>query len=888
MEKNDGALKPDQVRGRLIGWWTAVMQRYAPWVIVIVIAATAGVLFYSVRNFRINSDFNSMISEKLHFRKLQMDFDKAFPQLTDTIVIVLDADTAEQAMAARKRFAAQLRKEKTLFRTIYEPGGGEFFETKGLLYMSLSELEGLSDKVAEAQPLLAFLSKDLSLRGLFSVLGMALKREELSSAQGGTIDKLLDRMGSTFDNISAGHPRQISWEEMMLAGKEADAQRRQFIMTQPVLYATESSPGEAAFQAVSNIARQLQIDKAHGITVRVTGDVALARENMAEVRNSTGAATAVSLILVGMVLYIGLGGSGRLVAASLATLITGLIWTTGFALFAIGSLNMISITFAVLFIGLGIDYCIQFCLRYRELVVSGCGDHDSIVIAARGVGKSLVLSCITIAIGFYSFVPTAYAGVAELGLISGTGMFISLFATLTLLPALLTIAPVRRKQKLPLSPGERVTSLPYRYSAPITGAAFVLGVLSIMVAPKIFFNYNPLDLYQESSESISTILDLFKDVNTQPWTASVLVRGKAESHKLAEKLGKLKEVKMVVSILDFVPERQADKLRIISDMSLFLPPTLSEAKVRHLKYDTNMAALLRFEKTLKKSRLASSASGRRLYESIEHFRKLLTNPVKGSEAFSVLETSMLSGLPSLFDMLTKSMQATAITESNLPRELASQYIAPDGRYRIQIFPSENIMHPEELKRFVRALYSVTPDATDSPVGIYESGKAVIASFQQATLSAMAVITIFLIIELRGIFVTGLILTPLVLAMLLTGATSVLLHIPLNFANVIVVPVLLGIGVHSGIIFMLRYQTEPPLHGNMLKTSTARAILFSSLTMLISTCSLSFSPHRGIASMGILLTICLCFVLAGTLVLLPALIQLSKRRSASVKKTCKKS
>ncbi|MBF0558441.1 MAG: MMPL family transporter, partial [Nitrospirae bacterium] len=147
---------------------------------------------------------------------------------------------------------------------------------------------------------------------------------------------------------------------------------------------------------------------------------------------------------------------------------------------------------------------------------------------------------------------------------------------------------------------------------------------------------------------------------------------------------------------------------------------------------------------------------------------------------------------------------------------------------------------------------------------------------QATLSAIILISVFLIIELRSIFVAGLVLTPLALAMLMTAAASVALHIPLNFANVIVVPVLLGIGVHSGIIFILRHRTEPPEHGNMLKTSTARAILFSSLTLLISTVSLSFSPHRGISSIGILLSICVCFVLAATLVLLPALLLLSKK------------
>ncbi len=657
---NRASAQPTSGTTRFIGWWTAAMQRYAPLVMVTVIAATAGVLFYSVKNFRINTDFNSMISEKLHFRKIEKDFDKSFPQLSDTIVIILDANTPEQAMSARKRFASQLRNEKDLFRNVYEPGGGKYFERNGLLYLGVNELEQLSDKLAGAQPLLAFLSKDLSMRGLFSVLGMALTHKELAGAQGGAMDQLMDRMSTTFDSISAGQPSQISWEEMMLGSAETAAQRRQFIMTQPVFKETEFSPGETALEAVQRIAGQLGINKANGVTVRITGDTALARENMDEVRNSTGAATVVSLILVGIILYVGLRGSGRLVAASLITVITGLIWTTGFALFALGSLNLISITFAVLFIGLGTDYCIQYCLRYRELIDSGYEGRDSIIIAAQGVGKSLVVSCITIAIGFYAFVPTAYAGVGELGLISGTGMFISLIATLTVLPALLTLTGVHKKEKLRLSPWEKPASFPYRYSSAIAGTAIVLGALSILVAPGVFFNYNPLDLYQENSECVSAIRDLCRDVNTNPWTASVLVKGKKASQALAEKLGRLKEVKMVVTVSDFIPERQTEKLGIISGITLFMPPNLAEAKMKHLNYSQNMAALANFEKTLGKSPLMSGASGRRLYASIRRFRLMLTSPVQGGKAFSALETSMLSGLPALFDMLSESMKAAPV------------------------------------------------------------------------------------------------------------------------------------------------------------------------------------------------------------------------------------
>jgi predicted RND superfamily exporter protein len=200
-------------------------------------------------------------------------------------------------------------------------------------------------------------------------------------------------------------------------------------------------------------------------------------------------------------------------------------------------------------------------------------------------------------------------------------------------------------------------------------------------------------------------------------------------------------------------------------------------------------------------------------------------------------------------------------------------VASDGRYRIQVFPRENLINRDALVRFVNAIYGITSDATDSPVTVYEAGMAIISSFRLAVLLALVAITAFLLLSMRSILVTALILVPLALAMLLTAAASVLLDIPLNFANVIVVPLLLGVGVHNGILFTLRYQTEPPADGNMLKTSTARAIFFSSLTTMISTGSLAFSAHRGIASIGILLTLCFGFLIISTLILMPAMFQI---------------
>jgi hopanoid biosynthesis associated RND transporter like protein HpnN len=848
---------------------------------VITLLITGGILFYAFTHFSINVDTSSMLSEKLHSRQLEKEFCGAFPNLSGTIVIVLDADTEERARSARTQLAERLRKETGLFKSVYEPGGGYFFEKNGLLYLSVKELEDFADTLASAQPFIALLSQDLSVRGLFSMLTMALSRGEEISLKDLRITILFDGMSEAFESVINDRRYHLPWQGMMF-GKGLAKQRHQFIILHPYLDFTKLSAGEMPLATVRHVLKELGLNGEHGVTARITGDVALSHENLTEVRNSVGIATLISFFLVGCCLFIGLGRSSRLVFTSLITLIIGLIWTTGFAVAFIGSLNLISVTFAVLFIGLGIDYSIQFCLRYRELVVSGFDYGECIGMTAKGVGRSLLVSCITIAIGFFSFVPTAYAGVAELGLISGMGMFISFFANLTILPALLTLLPLPRRNKRQSSSGGILLTLPYKYPKAILRVAVILGLGTLLLLPRVYFDYNPLNLYDKKSEAITTVKDLFKDPDSSPWTISILVRDAEAGRALAEKLGELKEVKMAITVSDFVPEGQQEKLGVLSDIRLMMPPALEGLRLKHLGYEQKVTSLNKFEEALMKSLPSFSGedarAAQRLYEDIRRFQTTIKNREEGQKAFAALEESLLSGLPSLFGRLGTLLQAGAVDMHSLPRDLVSQYVSADGRYRVQVFPRENILDRNALERFIHSVRTLAPDATDTPVTVYESGRAIASSFRQAALSALIVITLYLLIELRSVSFTILILIPLLLAMLLTAASSILSDIPLNFANVIIVPLLLGVGVHSGLIFTLRYRTEPPPEGNMLKTSTARAVLVSTLTTIVSTSSLSLSAHRGIASMGMLLALCLSFMLVCTLILLPALLELLGKRN----------
>ncbi|MFA5072992.1 MAG: MMPL family transporter [Nitrospirota bacterium] len=860
----------------LFGWWITFVQHHARTVVTVFFILTALVLVYSIKNFNINLDTSNMISSHLPFRKVEIDFNKTFPNLLNTLVLVVEAKNADLAVATRDRLTDELKKNPSLFQSVYVPGGGPFFEQNGLLYLNRNELEDFADNMAAAQPFIALLSQNMSLPGLFSVFGTILEHPEEGPLQDKRTLVLFQEMSRSLQQAQSLRPYLMPWQELMVGEKEMARQRKQFIIVRPVLDFSKLSSGIDPLESIRTIIRNLGLKNTEGVTVRITGDRALEEENLVEVQNSVGIATVASFFLVALILYVGLWRSGYLIASSLITLLVGLIWTTGFAVFFIGSLNMISITFAVLFIGLGIDYSIQFCLRFHELLATGKDARESGLITARGVGRGLLFSCVTTAIGFYSFLPTAYAGVTELGLIAGTGMFISFFANMTLLPAFLMLFPITKNRKQFTVPAFLYTllNIPYTHSRTVIICSFLLGLGSLFFLPKVYFDYNPLNLYNPKSEAIQTIQDLFKDPETVPWTASVIVEGEREAKALAEKIGKLPEVNMAITIFDFIPQDQADKHAILSNVRLFMPQ-LDAVDLRHASCGQNMQTLNTFEKTMSKMIPAYSGGARdslvELRTSIRKFQTLQSNPEQACKAFAALEQGMLSNLPGLFRTLAVSLSPHTVNRSDLPQELVEQYVANDGRYRIQVFPKENVIDRDALVRFVNALYNVTPNATDSPITVYESGMAIIRSFQMAVFLALIAITIFLLISMRSVFGTMLILMPLILAMLLTAATSVLFDIPLNFANVIVVPLLLGVGVHNGVLFALRYQTEPPKDGNMLKASTARAVLFSSLTMMISTGSLAFSTHRGIASIGILLTLCFGFLIFSTLILMPSLL-----------------
>ncbi|MFQ5667167.1 MAG: MMPL family transporter, partial [Candidatus Binatia bacterium] len=430
----------DEGLGRLLAAWVQVVQRRARFVVVLALAVTFAIIPYTAAHLRIDADATHMFAPNLPFQRLLADYDRAFPNLDDRLYVVIDAATPGRAQEAADALAGRLAREAGVFQSIYRPGGGPFFDTHALLYLEPRELEDLADRLADVQPYLAELAADESLRGNVAVLGKALDAVRTGTAIGFDLVAVLDRVRAAVDATLDGRPYEAPWRDVLFGHAAWASKRRQFLDLKPSLDFGALAPGKEAIAAVHRLARELRLDPAHGVRVRVTGSVALAYEEMESAKRGATIAALLSLALVTLILFVALR-SLRLVVATVVTLGLGLMWTAAFAALAIGHLNLFSVAFAVLFIGLGVDFGIHMCVHYRELTGRGRTAPDALAESVRTVGSSLTLCAATTATGFYAFWPTGFSGVAELGVICGTGMIISLVANLTALPAMLQLMP---------------------------------------------------------------------------------------------------------------------------------------------------------------------------------------------------------------------------------------------------------------------------------------------------------------------------------------------------------------------------------------------------------------------------------------------------------------
>jgi hypothetical protein len=533
----------------------------------------------------------------------------------------------------------------------------------------------------------------------------------------------------------------------------------------------------------------------------------------------------------------------------------------------VGSLNLLSIAFAVLFVGLGVDFGIQFSVRYRSERFKNDNLQLALENAARRSAVPLSLAAMATAAGFLCFLPTDYKGISELGKIAGAGMLIAFTTSITTLPALLDL----------LNPPGEGDPVGYAWLAPVDHflekhrVPIIVGTLLVVVAglPLLYymkFDFNPINLRNPKSESIATFLDLRKDPNTGANAINVMTQSEADAKKIEERLSKVPEVAEVRSLDSFVPQDQPAKLKLIGQAGKVLNPALNPDSVDAAPSDQENVDALKssvdsLRKTAGDSKGPGAVAARRLADALA---KLVgTDQPTRDKAQAIFVAPMKI----VFDQLRNMLQAQPVSLKNLPPELVAEWKTKDGLTRVEALPKGDPNDNDTLRRFATAVLAAEPTAIGGPVSILKSGDTVVKAFIHAGIYALVVISLLLWLTLRRITDVLMTLVPLLVAGAVTLEICVLIGLPLNFANIVAFPLLLGIGVAFKIYYVTAWRSG---RTNLLQTSLTRAIFFSALTTATAFGSLWLSSHPGTASMGKLLALSLVTTLAAVLLFQPAL------------------
>jgi hopanoid biosynthesis associated RND transporter like protein HpnN len=822
---------------------------------------------YAAQRLGVNTDTANMIDASLPWRRDYNDYRAAFPVRDRNLVIVVDAPSSRAADAFTAALLAELRREPELYRSVLLPGEGEFFERNGLLYLPTAELETLVEQLAAAQPLLGLLAARFDGAAVLDVARRTLENAGEGDAQ--AVGAFHDELATSLAAAAEGGAAPLDWRAL-LGG--APPTTRRIVVLQPALDFARLQPASVAIEGVRTIAARLNAGAAEPVTVRLTGSVAMEHEELLSVSRGAGLGVLATFVMVALVLYAALR-SWRLLAISLVTLLSGLTLTAAFAAAAVGQLNLLSVAFVVLNVGLGSDYVIHVLLRYRELAARGEATQAALVETMRGVGSSLALCAVTTAAGFYSFIPTTFSGVSELGLIAGTGVFFGLFASVTLLPAL--VAWFGDSKPGPAA----ATWIDPRFLEPLArrprivlATTAVVLVASLVVLPRVTFDSNPIHLRDPRSESVATLLELAAGGEAELLNLVAVVPDRAAAREAAEALRSLPEVARVVTVEQLVPGEQDEKLALLADLELLLGAdfaALNRVPFDEPSFDRALEAL--------DTAAADSAPGSLRAATSALLASLRGLPSDARAArLRTLDEALTADLPAELSRLSTALTAAPFTRDALPPVLAERWLAADGRELVEIAPAEDVSDNAAAARFIAAVRGVVPHATGLPVVYQEASATVVGAFERALVYAFAMVSVIIWLVLRRVRDTLLVLLPIALSAVVTAALTVLVDMPFNYANIIALPLLVGIGVDNGIHVVHRMRHEPA--DRLFGTSTMRAVLASGLTTVASFGNLAFSSHVGTASMGVLLALGLAASMAATLIALPAWLKLTAPRA----------
>jgi hopanoid biosynthesis associated RND transporter like protein HpnN len=879
-----------EIQARLLeGTWRLV--RRAPGSLVIaallltLVSALTAIFF-----LHLDSDQDNLVSHDLPFQERYLENLENFgDQEYLYVVIETDASTTERRRAEQftERLAERLKAHPELIRHTYYRITPDDLGNQALYFMSLNEAKGLAGTVeALGPPAVAWL-RDGRLAGLFDLTAELLggQGDAAATVDPGLFGPTLEQLGDYLRQVEKARLGQdVPGPQFNLAGER----NRYFFTDNGRLLIMRLLPAKD-FGTMDVIAaplaavRQALLETRNefpAVRAGLTGRPALQADEMSTTNRDMTRASLIAVVLVGLLFVLVLHGLLRPLLV-MACLMMAIAWTFGFTAATIGVLNLLSIVFALVLVGIGVDFGVHIVLRYVEERKDGQEVEAAVRTALTRTGPGVILGAVTSVCAFYAVVGSDFRGLAELGLIGGTGILLCLLVMLTVLPALLLMAG--RKKLFPES-SPRISALPWLENLSDRPAILltVLALFTLALAPgltKIRFSYNLLELQAKGLESVDYEQRMIEASGESTWYAVSVAENLKQASELRDKFLALPTVDKIESLLDLIPDRQSEKQKLFAGTAAAIDPLPTVTQESPPPDASSLSASLqRLRGSLEglEEKLFAAGAGEELaaldgiFTSIDAIRKGLADEPASAARLADLQKKTRQEIAGLLGQLQTWLTAGPVSVEDLPASLRDIYVGRDGRMQVKVIPRDNIWEFDKLEQFVHDLRGIDAEVSGVPVNVLESSRLMRRTFLYAAGVTLILVILLLWITTRSLRKVLLTLLPLAVGMVWLLSLMGWFGMNFNLANFFAIPILIAIGVDGGVHFLARWQG---LGGRRLfATSTPMAVALSFTTTAIGFGGLLLAHHRGLASLGAVMVIGSMTGMLSCLLVLPAVLK----------------
>lgn len=948
-----------------------VVHRHRSWFIAPQFLLAGLCVWFTVARLGFSVDRNDLVGSEQAYHRNFLELKRQFPGQDDLVAIV-ESDDPEKNRQFTERLGARLDRESTqasptnLFTDVFYKGDLPLMGPKALLFVPESDLKEMLSAIRGFRPFIEQFSQATNLAGVFHQVSVQIRSADRSTNAANdslvgalpALERIVRRCRESMGR--PGIPPSPGVDALFGAGPEAERARyvtfdqgRLYLVNAKARLATmEEIPrtsqtlrerltgghhartdleleaelnwrqGELSGLAVERFRELIAetLKEVPGVNVGLTGEPVLEIDEMLQSQKDSTTAAVLSLILCGLLFLVGYNHRGR-PQKTVLSLLVGLCYTMGYTTAVVGHLNILTITFAPMLIGLAIDFGVHLISRFEEEVNRGETDITAITRAIVNTGQGIFTGCFTTAGAFFAMALTDFRGIQEMGVISGGGLLICLVPMMTLLPALLLREKGLRRGQADGDAAAARTNLAESTTGPaaaadwrcrierfwldrpwwVLGAGATLAVVCAFQAVKVPFDYNLLNMQSDGLSSVIFEKKLVEAARVRKDDGSgdraqgvlfgaVMVPSATEVPAIEARLKSLPTVAGVDSMGHYLTQDSTAQLELIRKI---------RAETRAIRFPIvpdSPVDLGAFSQRLWGLQGLLALAADEVARTAPEEKELLRNLTSLRVAIADLRSAMFRGdraanarqlgrfqhalfrdIRDTFETLQGQDDSGGLRESDLPSVLRNRFVGAGGRHLILVYPKEDVWERGPQERFVREIQSVAPQATGTPVQLYYYTELLKVSYIEAAGWALGAIVLLVWVHFRSPVQVFLSLFPVAVGALWMVGFMGVAGIPFNPANIMTLPLVIGIGVTNGIHILNRFAEErtPALLGR----STGKAVIISGLTTIAGFGSLIIADHRGIRSLGWVMAVGTATCMVAAMTLLPAVLTLRSQRTA---------